>query len=310
MALGRELPHSFRDALNSARRILSTRLDLVEKNLVETEAEQIVMAASGFESRLELFSRQNDRMPKEAAEKTIVLAMGRAEGRILQHLIGFQHFLGHRYEVSPEVLVPRPETEFLVVTAIERLKAWGRIPNIGVEIGLGSGAISIELLQAFPKLRMVASELSEKAEKVALRNFERICGQEAVKAKRLQVRRAMDPRHVWEPFGVNDHGEFLISNPPYLLQEDPVDEDVARHEPAEALYAPAEDALHFYRKIAERGPRRLLAGAYAFLEMPAFRAVVIAKLFVDKGWEVEIVRDLAGRDRVLIARKPEIGEID
>lgn len=310
MALGRELPHSFRDALNAARRILSSRHDLVEKGLVETEAEQIVMAAAGLDSRLELFTRQGDRLPEQAAEKVIVLAMGRAEGKILQHLTGFQDFLGHRYEVGPDVLVPRPETEFLVATAIERLKAWGRIPNIGIEIGLGSGAISIELLQAFPKLRVVASELSDAATTIALRNFQRICGEESVRGRRLQVRKAWEARHVWEPFGANDHGEFLISNPPYLLKDDPIDEDVARHEPETALYAPPEDALHFYRKIAERGPKRLLAGAFAFLEMPAFRAVAIARLFVDNGWEIEIVRDLAGRDRVLVARKPERDEID
>lgn len=94
----------------------------------------------------------------------------RAHGKLLQHLTGVQVFLDHEYEVGPEVLVPRPETEVLVRAAMDQLKE----PQFGLELGIGSGVISIELLSHFESLTILASELSAEARDLALRNRNRI----------------------------------------------------------------------------------------------------------------------------------------
>ncbi len=302
-AIARELPHSFEAALKLAQGILSGSEWLVRRGSIPAEAEQIVIAAAGLQSRLELYSRIKDRLNDEAGQKVIVMAMARAEGKILQHLIGHQDFMDHRYEVGPEVLVPRPETEVLVRTAMERLSVPPvPEPRLGLEVGLGSGAISIELLCHFPALRMRATELTPEARALAGRNAARILPA----PDRLQVLAPADPLQVLEPFlsATEERlgADFLISNPPYLQQDDPIDPDVVKGEPGTALFAPPGNPLHFYRAIAQSGHRLLRDGGQVFLEMPSFRAIAIEWVFRDNGWDTEILRDLAGEERILVAR--------
>lgn len=304
MALGRELPQSFLDAMKLAASILARSPVLVKRRLVDTEAEQIVMiayrrATGKTLSRVELFMKRDDRFPEEAGESVIVLATLREEGRLLQHLSGFQTFLNHEYEVGPDVLIPRPETEVLVAHAIEELAIHYREPVSGIEIGTGSGAISIELLVRFKMLHINASELTPEAEKRALSNAARILG---VQAARFQIRRAANSKDVWGAFDVKKPAQFLISNPPYLAGQHEADAEVHAHEPAAALYAPTEDPLHFYREIAREAVNYLIPGAPIFLEIPHERSGEINNLFSSALWDVKILKDLNQRDRVLSAK--------
>jgi release factor glutamine methyltransferase len=301
----RERPHSFGDALKAAREMLSASPALVAKGSIEAEAEQLVTAAYRLTwgkhlTRMELFARMQDRFPEAAGDRLLELAGTRAEGKPLQHLTGVQAFLDHEYEVGPDVLVPRPETELLVTLAIESLRMdGGGKPSHGLEIGLGSGVISIELLSAFPSLRMVASELVPAAADRALGNARRILGSEA---QRLSVIRIADPLEAW-PMALPESPplDFVISNPPYLAVTDPIEDEVRDHEPATALFAPESDLLHFYRLIALNSSRCLRPGGRVFLELAPERAVQTLRLFEGSGWDGEILPDLAGRDRVLIA---------
>lgn len=288
-----------------AKDILSTRRDLVERAVVQTEAEQIVIAAlrKGLGqsiSRIELFSRAKDRLSEGAAKHVVTLAMARAEGKLLQHVTGTQFFLHHEYEVSPSVLIPRPETELLASMAMTRLLS----PALGLEVGLGSGILSIELLARFPQLRMIATEVSAEAKSVAIRNASRILGSR--EAVRLELRDA-SPGEVLEPFvGLEGKADFLISNPPYLLRSrQEVDEEVDRCEPSVALYAPDGDPLYFYRKISEGAARYLVPRGWIFLEVPHERSREIADLFDPSEWTGEMVRDLSDRERVWIAQAVE-----
>jgi release factor glutamine methyltransferase len=304
-AISRETPTSFEAALREVKAILSSRLDLIERDLIDTEAEQIVLAAlrktEGVRlNRVELYSRMRDRIPERAGDQSLILAMARAEGRLLQHLTGYQAFLEHEYEVSPDVLVPRPETEFLVSIALEDLRL--SQPALGIEVGAGSGAISLELLSAIPSLRMLASELSPKAAQVARRNAERVLGPAPAAQARLKLMMAQDSLQVLEPFaGESGTADFLISNPPYLASESEVDPEVLAHEPREALFSPAADPVYFYRKFARDGGALLKPGGVLYVEIPHERATRIHDLFVASGWAIQILRDLTGRDRVLKA---------
>jgi release factor glutamine methyltransferase len=308
VASRRDRPHGFQDALKITREILSSSRELIAKGSIDTEAEQLVMAAYRMATgksltRLELFTRISDRYPDQAGDKLLVLAGSRAEGKPLQHLTGVQVFLDHEYEVGPDVLVPRPETEVLVQYALSGLRSLKRPLALGLEIGLGSGAISVELLAAFPSLRMLGSELTDLAASRAERNASRILGKSA--GPRFKVVRALSPLEVWEPFERvltgEERADFVISNPPYLSTSDPIEAEVLRHEPATALFAPESDLIHFYRVVALRAERFLKPGGFAFMELAPERAQEIQFVFAAAGWNVQIFPDLAERERVLVA---------
>jgi release factor glutamine methyltransferase len=293
-----------RELLRELVQSLEASPELRARGPVDSEAEQLLMAALGLERRSELFLQLNDGVAPSVREQCLAWSRERARGRILQHLIGHQQFLDHRYQVGPEVLVPRPETELLVVTAIDELLRQGSAEGLqsGLEIGLGSGVISIELLHRFSSLQMTASELTPQAEAVARKNADAILGSPDA-TRRLRVIRAGGGLRVAEPFReLGLRAQFLISNPPYLAPGDPVDADVLSGEPATALFSPGPDGMHFYRKLAEEAREVLLPGGFVFLEMPAFRAVAIEALFSDNGWRTRGVMDLAGLPRVLVAR--------
>lgn len=302
----RERPDSFFEALKTAREMLSASSELISKGSIETEAEQLVIAAyrqAGGQrmTRMELFGRVRDRYPEAAGKILLELAGTRAEGKPLQHLTGYQAFLDHEYEVGPDVLVPRPETELLVTLAVQALKRESSPPTQGIEIGLGSGVISIELLSEFRGLKMRSTELTVPAAARARVNAQKILGAQAAQ---LQIIPVLDPLDVWGVFSSRSGEEladFVISNPPYLAASDPIEDEVRNHEPLTALFAPPSDALHFYRQIALCAGKYLKPGGYAFLELAPERASECLKLFFDSGWEAQVLPDLTGRDRVLIA---------
>lgn len=254
--------------------------------------------------RAELYARARDRFPEKGAREVIIVASARAEGRPLQHLIGHQAFLDHEYEVGPDVLVPRPETEGLVAYAIERLRReLGSFAGVGLEIGLGSGVISIELLAAFPALRMVASELSEAARARAAANASRILGEGPEGTGRLMILESSEASSVWEPFAGMEKPRdslFLISNPPYLSRSEPIDADVLAHEPHEALFAAGDDALFFYRRIAARAREFVVPGGSLFLEIPPGKDV--RSIFELCCVNIDVLSDLNGRERILHAK--------
>lgn len=305
-----ELPATLRDALTLAKEVLSSNAELLKKGVVMPEAEQIVLSAlrsvkgTAF-SRVELYVNDLVAITADVSRRVLYLAEERARGKLLQHLTGAQAFLDHEYDVGPDVLVPRPETEVLVTLAIGKLSQASEPPLLGLELGIGSGIISIELLSRYPKLRMLASELAEGAQQRARRNADRILEAERKDPARLKILAVEDRLSVWEPFEemlLGQKADFLISNPPYLLDQDEVDREVLLEEPQAALFAPPEDPLYFYSRIAEGASRHLRAGGFVFLEIPHQRSAKIKELFSPEQWDTQIYPDLNQRDRVLVAQ--------
>ena len=247
MVFSRELPHSFADALRVCREILSADQELVRKNLIDTEAEQLVigahrLATGEFLSRAQFLTRIQDRLPETSAERLLILAGMRAEGVPLQHILGWQAFLEHEYKVNSSTLIPRPETEVLVMETIQSLS----FPKRGFEIGIGTGVISIELLSRFHELQMVASEISEDARQLAEANARNILGS----MDRLAILKPADGSDVLGVF--TGTADFIVSNPPYLdaASSDETETEVLAHEPKSALFPEGGDPLHFYKQIA------------------------------------------------------------
>lgn len=292
----------FKDAFKCAGEVLP-------QNPIQ-EIEQLITAAYQRETgkiltRIELYSQPQEPFPATALAVLLDFARQRASGRPLQHITGLQEFLGHEYQVSAAVLVPRQETEGLVMAVITSLGGESGLPLSGIEVGLGSGVISVELLSRFPGLTMTASDVSEPALAVAAQNALGILG--GAWEQRLKVLRLSDPLAVLAPFfgSVGGGVDFVISNPPYLISTDAIDAEVVKNEPHEALFAPMGDPTYFYSKIALEAPSVLKTNgkSWVFLEVPHERGQEILRIFSKpKGWNARLLPDLTGRDRVLVAR--------
>ena len=331
LILPESLPTSFRAALSAAKQILKQSPRLTIEGRVDTEAEQLLVAVyrltTGVSlSRMELFNKMQGPVAvqvdapvafsKAAAEQLFELAQQRVYGVPLQYLIGVQWFGDHEYEVGPAVLIPRPETEVLLDTVFRELSVAQIAPELGIEVGLGSGVLSIELLSHFPKLKMIASELMEAACQVAIRNSKKILGLGTANGERLTLVRPANAHEGIEVFRQTFEfsADFILSNPPYLIKKvevqsagngeykTEVDQDVFLHEPHEALFAPKDEPLYFYNNIMEHGRRYLKPRGFVFMEVPHERAQFILERFRVNGWFAKILPDLTGRDRVLVAR--------
>ena len=205
-------------------------------------------------------------------------------------------------------MIPRPETEVLVARALDDLRGAKPSACLGLEIGTGSGVISIELLAALPDLKMISSELTDAAATRANFNAQKILGHEAW---RFSLVRALSSSEVLEPFSRAsklERADFLISNPPYLADHDPIEQEVRAFEPETALFAPPSDLIYFYSQIASGAPPFLKEGARAYLELAPERSDLIRDTFQKEGWrDVAVVPDLTGRARVLVATWPGKG---
>jgi release factor glutamine methyltransferase len=299
-----KLSWTFQEVLSRAKEILDQSPLLRERGTASAEAEVLLLhsyrAVFGNElSRLDLYLRAQEPVSPEIAQKVQSLCLERVSGKLLQHLTGEQSFLNHSYEVNSDVLVPRPETEMLAQLAIQRLSALTSSSFTGIEIGIGSGVLSTELLKSLNHLKMIATEVSPKAQEVAFRNAKKILGE-----NKLQILLCQNALEVFEPFkreGRGHFADFLISNPPYLKKDsDETDAEVNLNEPHLALFAPEEDLLYFYRKIAEEADLYLKPHGIVFVELPHERAESIMGLFSRPKWDPKMECDLTGRNRFLI----------
>jgi release factor glutamine methyltransferase len=237
-------------------------------------------------------------------EEALELARDRARGTPIQHLLGWQYFYEHEYEVDDSTLIPRPETEILIDEALKHLRARSAsIPFRFYELGVGSGVLSAEILSHFEGATGVGSEIDPRARSLSLRNLATVAGQSF--PNRFTLLPVPDPLtgfEIFVPFGLAD---LVISNPPYLSKQDEFDPEVARHEPSRALVPEgSENPSWFYENFLEHSESILAPGGAAFFEVPHERAESILAGFLDRGFSnSRLIPDLTGRSRVLHAER-------
>lgn len=212
----------------------------------------------------------------------------------MARILGVREFYGRPFALGPQTLVPRPETELLVDLALDIARD---APDLRfVDLGTGSGAIAVSILAEVPGARGVATDLSAEALVVAAANARRH-GADG----RLDLRRG----DWFAPLAGNERFDLLLSNPPYVGSGDieMLAPEVARHDPRLALDG-GPDGLDAYRAIAAGAAAHLRPGGRVAVEIGAGQADAVAALFADAGLaDIERRRDLAGRDRVIIARR-------
>jgi release factor glutamine methyltransferase len=211
----------------------------------------------------------------------------RMEGSPTQYITGRQEFYGREFRVTRDVLIPRPETEHLIETAL-RSAARCLVRSI-VDIGTGSGAIAITLALEM-KTRVFATDISPAALRIARENARRLEAPVDFIAADLA---AALPSNLFD---------LVVSNPPYVPSTDSLPREVREHEPEIALYGGA-DGLDVYRRLIPDAARVLKPGGRLVMELGYRSAEAVAHMLRD--WrEVELTSDLAGIPRVISAIRP------
>lgn len=224
------------------------------------------------------------------AEQQVALqgALSARQARVpFSHIRGLREFWGREFIVTPDVLDPRPETETLVATALERPF------DTLLDLGTGSGAIAISLLADRPTTRGVAVDVSAAALSVAGRN-----------AAALGVADRLELVQSNWCAAVTGRFDLIVSNPPYIAQAEMADlsPEVRDHEPHLAL-TDGKDGLECYRIIAQQAPAYLADGGRLMVEIGPTQARPVCTFFDQAGLiDVAVVRDFDGRDRVVTAR--------
>jgi len=220
----------------------------------------------------------------------------RADGEPLQHILGYDEFFGLRLRVSPDVLVPRPETEEVVEYALKAMRSVDS-PRV-LDAGTGSGCIALALKSERPDAQVMACDVSEAALDVARANASRL-------TLDVDFRRA---DMLTDDFAARCQGPFdlLISNPPYIPEgeAETLSDTVREYDPHLALFS-GEDALRFYRVLARHARGMLAPGGRLIVETHAHYASGVADVFGDAGLtNIQVEQDLAGRPRIAMAMKP------
>ena len=207
----------------------------------------------------------------------------------IQYILGHTNFYGMNFHVTPAVLIPRPETEELVALIIKENPDSGRI----LDIGTGSGCIAVSLSKNLPQSQIFSWDISEEALLVAREN-NRILGT-SVSFKQVNVLEYLPDGEIFD---------VIVSNPPYVTDSEKgeMEQNVLSWEPSLALFVPDENPLLFYRKIAELGLQLLTPDGKIYFEInQAFGKETAGMLFMLGYRDVEIIKDLSGRDRIVKA---------
>lgn len=275
----------------SAPEALTVAEALAVAGIQRTEAGYLLRAVTGA-SLAQLIAYPERRLDTAQSQRYAELVRRRRRGEPMAYLTGRREFYGFDFEVSPAVLIPRPETELVVTLALQRLPEG--IALRVLDLGAGSGAIGLSIAALRPCVQLVAVDASEQALVVARRNCERLIAERA----RVQLLRSD-----WFQALDKDRFDLIVSNPPYVAEGDAhLNQGDLRFEPRQALVGGA-DGLESMRRIVAGAPRHLAPGGWLLLEHGYDQADACRMLLEQAGFS-ELVgeADLAGHARVCAGR--------
>lgn len=246
---------------------------------------QLLLAHAMAVTRARLKSHPEELSDPSRTQHYRRLLARRAAGEPLAYLTGSRDFWSLTLKVSPAVLIPRPETELLVERALAlRSAAEGRVADLGT----GSGAVALALASERPQWHVVATDACADALAIARANAA------ALGLSRVQFRRGD-----WYQALLGERFDLLVSNPPYVAQDDPALRTASLgHEPPRAL-TPGLDALRSLRTLVRGAPRHLAPEGWLLLEHGATQGADVRRELVDAGFRhVRSHPDLAGHERI------------
>jgi release factor glutamine methyltransferase len=303
------LPESLSEGSSSTTKAYTLR-DALREGLRRLLAHPVPSASLAAElllmhvlerDRAYLYAHGDHELPAPRAERYFRLIAERLSGKPTQYITGHQEFWGLDFVVTPDVLIPRPETEHLVEALIERAAADPPAPDARprlVDVGTGSGCIALALAKEFPRAEIYATDISSAALGVAARNAARLG-----LSGRVQFRETDLLTYFLKPPDAGSF-DFVVSNPPYVGRNAiaEVQREVREFEPRLA-WGGLERGDEIYRRLFPEARQALKPGGWVVVEIGyRMRDAVLALL--TPGWtDVAVRPDLAGIPRVVIARK-------
>jgi release factor glutamine methyltransferase len=281
-----------------------------------TLSAELLLLHVATRDRTWLYSHPEENLPQEITDRFFALIARRAEGEPTQYLTGKQEFWGLEFEVTPDVLIPRPETEHVIEVALDRLalrelRAGRPQKTIGeglriADIGTGSGCIAIALAKELPKAEFVATDISRAALEVAGRNAVRhgVGGRIRFVQGDLLERSGEE----WMTSGESAVPllfDLVASNPPYIgrREEPTLAREVRDHEPEIALFG-GEEGYELYGELIAQAASNLKPGGLLVLELGHDSLPAVQPLLDAASWtRVGITNDLAGIPRVIATEK-------
>ena len=303
---------------DSARQLLKQGIaQLRDTNVPSfTLAAELLLLRALRRDRTWLYAHPEEQIPRADVEVFLSFLKRRGAGEPTQYIIGTQEFWGLEFEVTPDVLIPRPETEHVVEVALDRLAVReiraGRKQTLTgdglqiVDVGTGAGCIAVALAKELPNARVVATDISARALAVARRNAER----HTVADRMCFVESNLfEQSGEWQvassECGPMPQFDLVVSNPPYIgrNEKDLLMREVRDHEPEVALYG-GDEGYEIYADLIAQAARHLKPGGLLVLELGHNSLPAVQPLLEPPGWlNVAVTNDLAGAPRVLAAAK-------
>jgi release factor glutamine methyltransferase len=263
-------------------------------------AELLLMHVFGCD-RSYLYTHPEEELAAGKSDRYLRLIAERATGKPTQYITGHQEFWGLDLEVTPAVLIPRPETEHVVEAVLDlarRQGLGGEAPISLVDVGTGSGAIALALALELPRAAVFATDFSVAALEVAQRNAARLGFAERVTFVQGDLLAPLLATHAGRL-------DFVVSNPPYVgaAELDSVQREVREFEPRLA-WGGLERDTEIYERLLPQAEGALRPGGHLVVEIGYKMREAVVGLFGAPWTEVEVRPDLAGIPRVVTARKP------
>lgn len=256
------------------------------------DAELLARHMLGWD-RATMLSRRRDPAPPQLGHEYDSLIARRASREPVAYIAGHQEFWGLDFEVTPDVLIPRPETELIVEEAIAHARLSGA-PRRIVDVGTGSGCLAIALAREFPSAEVMATDMSGRALEVAGRNADR---------HGVGDRLALVQADLFE--GIETTADLIVSNPPYvpLVDAAGLQPEVREYEPIEALFA-GEEGLAVLRRLFPAAVRHLADEGLLIVEFGSGQEAQVRRSAALSGWQIVAIRqDLQSIPRVAVVRR-------
>ena len=258
----------------------------------QAEAKLIVLEISNL-------SLEDIILGKEISNKDEIIALANKSAQTkkpIQHLLGYAQFMGEKYIVNENVLIPRDETEILVNKAYELIKNHENKIDI-LDIGVGSGCISCALAKKLKnkEIEILGVDISLDALEVAIENINKLDLVRKIILRKSDVYSKIRPIEKFD---------LIVSNPPYIPinQKEDLQEEVKNFDPDLALFAPDEKGVEFYERIIKDAKTCLKPNGFVAFELGINQANLVQDMLKDDFQNIEITKDLAGIERVITAQ--------
>ncbi|MEE2962038.1 MAG: peptide chain release factor N(5)-glutamine methyltransferase [Myxococcota bacterium] len=283
------MPWSRIQNITAGREFLSRTLASVEPDTATLEADIFLEHVVGCD-RTFLLTHGETLLTSEQKTTLAAFLDRRLKHEPVAYIIGEWDFYGRTFYVDPNVLVPRPETEHLVDFGITRVRAAPKRSVKVLEMGLGSGCVSITLLLECAWLCVDSSEISDQALGVARKN-----AQKHGVLERMRIFKG----DLFEALEANSKYDLIIMNPPYVEEsyKEQMQKDVLHFEPHQALFS-GEDGLDLIRRLIEQAPTWLNQDGVLAFEFGFGQRKALEELGHERGHELHFIRDLQHHDRI------------